>query len=352
MATPGGTDNPDVIAPDVSGRYARVGEILRETPQKFEFFQAVRLIERLLPDRAPVGRFVSPDKEVMRFSAYNTFRFPASQIQNILWDGDVPVLVVNFMGLTGPMGVLPLYYTELVIDRLRNRDRGMAEFFDLFNHRMISLFYQAWEKYRFTIAYERGERDKFSHHLMDLIGVGTMQLDRRLRVEDDSLLFYSGLLALRPRSAAALQRILEDYFEVPVEVEQFTGAWFRLSRKDLCVFDRASTESEQLGGGAIVGDEIWHQQSGVRLHLGPMPLEKYLDFLPTGTAYAPLCSLAKFAGRGEFDFEVRLILKQEEVPACELGKPGGDREAPRLGWTSWAKTQPMRADAGDTILTI
>ncbi|HVO98279.1 MAG TPA: type VI secretion system baseplate subunit TssG [Bryobacteraceae bacterium] len=347
MATPGGTDNLDVIR-----RYARVGEILRETPHRFQFFQAVRLIERLLPDRAPVGRFVSPDKEVMRFAAHSSFRFPASQIQNILWDGDVPVLVVNFMGLTGPMGVLPLYYTELIIDRLRNRDRAMAEFFDLFNHRMISLFYQAWEKYRFTIAYERGERDRFSHHLMDLIGIGTSNLDKRLRVEDDSLLFYSGLLSLRPRSAAAVQRILEDYFDVPVAVEQFTGAWFRLSAKDLCVFDRASTESEQLGGGAIVGDEIWHQQSGVRLHIGPMPLEKYLDFLPTGSAYEPLRSLAEFAGRGELDFEVRLILKQDEVPACELGKPGEDAEAPRLGWTSWAKTEPMRADAGDTILTI
>jgi type VI secretion system protein ImpH len=327
-------------------RYAQMEAKLREAPQRFEFFQAVRLIERLLPDRAPVGRFVSPDKEVMRFTTHNAFPFPASQINQIIWDGEVPVLVVNFMGLTGPMGVLPLYYTELIRDRIRNKDHALERFFDMFNHRMISLFYQAWEKYRFTLAYERGERDKFSHHLMDLIGIGSSKLDNRLKVRDDSLLYYGGLLALRPRSAAALQRIIEDYFEVAVEIEQFTGAWYRLDAKDLCVFDKASTESEQLGGGAIVGDEIWHQQSGVRLHLGPMPLEQYLDFLPAGTAYAPLQSLAKFAGRGELDFEVRLILKQEDVPACELGG------APRLGWTSWAKTQPMNQPAGDTILTI
>jgi type VI secretion system protein ImpH len=341
---------PELLAPnpDRKGvdRYARMEVLLRENPCKFEFFQAVRLIERLFPDRSPVGRFVSPDKEVMRFNAHSSFPFPASQIQQILWDGDAPVLVVNFMGLTGPMGVLPLYYTELILDRVRHKDYGMVLFFDMFNHRMISLFYQAWEKYRFTIAYERGERDKFSHHLMDLIGIGSMNLENRLKVQDDSLLFYGGLLALRPRSAAALQRIIEDYFEVDVEVEQFTGAWFHLSAKDLCVFDRASTESEQLGGGAIVGDEIWNQQSGVRLHIGPLALEKYLDFLPSGTAYEPLQSLAKFAGRGELDFEVRLILKKEQVPACELGGAG------RLGWTSWAKTQPKPLDAGDTILTI
>jgi type VI secretion system protein ImpH len=343
MATPSGTDDLNV---EHVGRYARMEAVLRQNPCNFEFFQAVRLIERLFPDRAPVGRFVSPDKEVMRFNAHSAFPFPASQIQEILWDGPTPVLVVNFMGLTGPMGVLPLYYTELLIDRVRNRDRVMVEFFNIFNHRMISLFYQAWEKYRFTIAYERGERDKFSHHLMDLIGIGSMNLENRLRVKDDSLLYYGGLLALRPRSAAALQRIIEDYFAVTVEVEQFTGAWFRLAPKDCCIFDRASTESEQLGGGAIVGDEIWHQQSGVRLHIGPMPLDQYLDFLPSGTAYEPLQSLAKFAGRGELDFEVRLILKKDEVPSCELGG------VPRLGWTSWAKTEPKHSDAGDTILTI
>jgi type VI secretion system protein ImpH len=327
-------------------RYAHLEALLRSNPTRFDFFQAVRLIERLYPHRSPVGRFVSPDKEVMRFHAHSSFPFPASQIQHILWDGDAPVLVVNFMGLTGPMGVLPLYYTELILDRIRHKDHAIARFFDIFNHRMISLFYQAWEKYRFTIAYERGERDKFSHHLMDLIGIGTANLSDRLRVQDDSLLYYGGLLALRPRSSAALQRIIEDYFDVPVTIEQFTGAWFRLAPQDCCVFDRASTASEQLGGGAVVGDEIWHQQSGVRLHIGPMPLEKYLDFLPSGTAFLPLQSLANFAGRGELDFEVRLILNKEDVPSCELGG------TPRLGWTSWAKTQPKQADADDTILTI
>ena len=154
-------------------RYALMEAKLRENPCRFEFFQAVRLIERLFPDRAPVGRFVSPDKEVMRFNAQAPFHSPPARFSRSSGTATCPSLVVNFMGLTGPMGVLPLYYTELLVERVRNKDFVMVKFFDIFNHRMISLFYQAWEKYRFTIAYERGERDKFSHHLMDLIGIGT-----------------------------------------------------------------------------------------------------------------------------------------------------------------------------------
>ena len=338
------------MTPAVSNRYSAIEAVLHKTPQEFQFFQAVRLLERLYPNRAPVGRFVSPSKEVVRFSAHASFPFPASQIQNIDWAdaGSAPCILINFMGLTGPSGVLPLYYTELIVERLRQKDRGLLSFFDIFNHRMVSLFYQAWEKYRFAIAYERGERDRFSHHLMDLIGIGTKRLENRLAVRDDALLFYSGLLSMHTRSAAALERILADYFEIPVEVEQFVGAWQGLRESDLCRFDRGLGVSEQLGGGAIVGDEIWNQQAGVRVKLGPLGLTQYLDFLPSGTAYDSVRSLAKFVSRGEIDFEIQLILKKEEVPACELGLE--DSLAPRLGWTSWAKTKPLGQDANDTIL--
>jgi len=338
------------VTPAVSNRYSAIEAILHKTPQEFQFFQAVRLLERLYPNRAPVGRFVSPSKEVVRFSAHASFPFPASQIQNIDWSdaSSAPCIMINFMGLTGPSGVLPLYYTELIVERLRQKDRGLLSFFDIFNHRMVSLFYQAWEKYRFAIAYERGERDRFSHHLMDLIGIGTKRLENRLAVRDDALLFYSGLLSMHTRSAAALERILADYFEIPVEVEQFVGAWQGLRESDLCRFDRGLGVSEQLGGGAIVGDEIWNQQAGVRVKLGPLGLTQYLDFLPSGTAYDSVRSLAKFVSRGEIDFEIQLILKKEEVPACELGLE--DSLAPRLGWTSWAKTKPLGQDANDTIL--
>src|SRR5207302_6900125 len=137
----------------------------------------------------------------------------------------VPLVVINFMGLTGPSGVLPLYYTEMLLERLRQKDPVLRDFLDIFNHRMISLFYQAWEKYRFTIAYERGELDRFSHHLLDLIGLGTGGLQNRQDVTDDSLIYYSGLLGLNTRSAAALEQILIDYFDAPVHIEQFVGAW-------------------------------------------------------------------------------------------------------------------------------
>src|SRR5258705_6588882 len=114
------------------------------------------------------------------------------------------------------------------------------EFFDLFNHRMISVFYRAWENHRFFISYERpaARRDgrdcnDFTQYLFDLIGMGTAGLRGRLAMPDIALLRYAGLITQRPHSATALRGILKDYFGVPVVVEQFCGKWFQLDESGL-----------------------------------------------------------------------------------------------------------------------
>ena len=327
-----------------------LGELLEREPYRFEFFQAVRLLNLLLPDRSPVGRFVKPAAEVARFRVHPQPSFPASQIQSLTAvEGGAPAVEVNFMGLVGPLGLLPLTYSELVLERERARDHALLDFLDLFHHRMISLFYAAWEKYRFNLAYERGERDRFSRHLLDLIGMGTAGLENRHEVADDSLLYYGGLVALHPRSAAGFEQMLGDYFDVPVEIEQFVGAWYAVDTGSQCELDGGRQDySAQLGCGAVVGDEIWDQQSRVRIRLGPLTFHQYRGFLPDGAAHRQLAALAKFYAGHEYDIEVQLILRREETPACELG--AGEEEGLQLGWTTWVKSAPFGRDPGDTIL--
>jgi type VI secretion system protein ImpH len=340
--------------PEVPEQYECVRDEILEKPWTFHFFQAIRLLERMQPDREPLGGY-DTRREVVKFTSNTNCAFPASQIQALEWKGETtPTLVINFMGLTGPQGVLPLYYSEMIYERVRAKDRALHSFLDIFNHRLISLFYAAWEKYRFQVAYERGERDRISQYLMDLIGLGTKGLHDRQAIPDDALLFYSGLLGLHTRSVSALRAILIDYFDVPVEVEQFVGSWYTLSRPDQCSFEDDGSFSEQLGVGVVVGDEIWDQQSGLRIVLGPLSLEQYMDFLPEGSGYIPLQGLTRFFAGQELDFEVQLVLKRAEVPPCELDETVSDPSGvpPRLGWTTWAKTIPMTRDPGDAILRI
>jgi type VI secretion system protein ImpH len=344
MATEGGARDSAVVPVNIPAR-------LREAPYSFEFFQAVRLLTKAFSGRQPVGRFHQPSTEVVRFSPHATLTFPASEIQALAWPEDSPAAMkVNFMGLTGPMGVLPLYYTELVMERLRARDTALSDFLDIFNHRAVSLFYQAWEKYRFPIALEQGADSRFTGLLLSMVGLGTPGLANRQAVKDNTLLYYAGLLSQQPRSAAGLEQLLADYFDVPVEVEQFVGAWRSLDRETQSRFEDSGDISEQLGGGAVIGDEVWDLQSRVRLKLGPLPLARYLDFLPTGTAYAPLGAITRFYSGDELDFEVQLILERQQVPACVLGAEG--EQAPRLGWATWVKSVPIDRDPADAVLRL
>jgi len=328
-----------------------LAEALREDPCSFEFFQAVTLLQRLQHDRQPVGGFFNPEDEAVHFRVHNRLAFPASQIQELDWPdaASLPNMMVNFMGLTGPSGVLPHWYTEHIIERLRTKDDSLLRFLDIFNHRAISFFYRAWSKYRFPVSYNRGDQDRFTRYLLDLIGLGTIGLPHRQEAPDEAFIHYVALLAAQSRSAAALEAILHDYFQVPVEVEQFIGSWYGIETPVQCTLADEDDEARQLGAGAVVGDEVWDRQGTVRLKMGPMDLSRYCDFLPDGSAFEPLRSITRFYSNGEFDFEVQLLLKREDVPACDLNPTV---EPPRLGWISWLKTKPVERDPGDTILRL
>jgi type VI secretion system protein ImpH len=324
--------------------------VLRSDPTAFEFFQAVRLLERLYPRRQPVGDYGEPAGEVARFSVNPDTAFPASEIQSLDFSGGGPTrMTVNFIGLTGPEGVLPYYYSLLVTERLRARDSALRDFLDIFHHRIVSLFYRAWEKYRFAVAHERDQRDRLTQHLKDLIGLGGRGLQDRLDIRDDALLFYAGLLAPQQRSATALQQLVADHFGVPVEVEQFVGGWYPLALGTRCTLGEEGDASEQLGWGAVAGDEVWDPQARVRLRLGPLTRSQYDRFLPSGSAYEPLRTLTRFFSGDQFDFEIQLVLARDEVPGCVLDAQLA--ESP-LGWCTWMRSRPFSRDADDTTLTL
>lgn len=344
MATPGRTTDSDVSR-------AVLRDLMESEPFRFKFFQAVRLLERIAPDRDQVGRFASPAAEVARFSAHQSTSFPASEIQGLVFpEGKPAQMTVNFMGLTGPEGLLALYYTEFIMQRIRNKDYALRDFFDIFNHRAMSLFYQGWKKYRTGPGYEQSGDDPLTPRLMALVGLGTPGLQDRQSVADEALIYYAGLFAQHPRSAAALEQVVSDYFNVPAAVEQFAGTWYRLDHKSQTHLFDAGTQSEMLGMGAVLGDEIWDQQSVVRIRLGPLSLSQYVDFLPTGSAWEPLRALVRFHFNKQLDFEVHLVLRRDEAPRCQLGDHS--QTAPRLGWVTWAHSAELNRDPADTILKL
>lgn len=325
-------------------------EQLFEEPYRFEFFQAVRLLEKIYPKRRPVGRETLPHAEVVRFRTRMSLNFPASQIHEIVnsveeaTDQEKSEMFVNFMGMGGPIGVLPTHYTELMVERARYRDTAMWAFLDIYTHRAVSLFYRAWEKYRFPVQYERGN-DDFTEYLFDFIGLGTKGLRGRMSLPDESLLPYAGLITQKPHSAVALENIVSDYFQINAEIIQFFGQWIDLEDENIT---RVGTANSGLGITTIAGTRVWEQQSKFRFRLGPLPFKQFQSFLPSGTAAKPFDSIVRFMVGLEMDYDLQLILKKREVPGCILTTRALRR--PMLGWSSWLKTKPFEQDDEQVIL--
>ena len=326
-----------------------LGETLFEEGYRFDFFEAVRILERLLPDRAAVGREGPPDREVVRFRSHLTLAFPASSVHHLdrAAEADGPLaMTVSFMGLTGPMGVLPQVYTELLLERRRSGDRTAGAFLDLFNHRMVSLFFRAWEKYRVAISYERGEGERFSRFLLDFMGLGGRGLRDRHEFPDAVLLFYTGFFAQRHRPAVVLERLLQDAFGQPVEVHQFVGQWLKLEPGDRSVLSPAGPHN-QLGVSLVLGDRVWDEQGKFRIRIGPLTFDRFREFLPDGPPFRRLAQMARLFVDGEFDFDVQLVLRADEVPESRLTSAAG--AGPRLGRYAWLKSREFARDADDAV---
>ena len=359
---------------------------LFEEGYRFEFFQAVRVLGRLQPTRRPVGG-ERPDDEIARFHAHVSLSFPPSQIYDIKpgrSPGGPPHLWVAFMGLIGPSGALPRYYTEMVLERARRKDFTLRDFLDLFNHRLISLFYQSWEKYRVALAYERAEVggrrerqrgpealrdfvtvrreqvDRFSQCLLDLGGLGAPalrysalarhELQPRRAHSDETLRFYAGLLAQRHRSAIGLETMLCDYFQVPATVAQFRGQWLKLAAENQSCFTADGFGGNmQLGVSTVVGERVWDAQCKFRVKIGPLTYRQFQDFLPSGTANRPLTHLSRLYAGQQFDFDVQLILLAAEVPGCVLSCSGA---GVRLGWDTWVSSRGFRRDVDNAVFTV
>jgi type VI secretion system protein ImpH len=342
---------------------ADLKERLHQEPYRFDFFQAVRLLERLARHepasqaRRAVGKDYAPEQECVHFRALPSLSFPTAEVAQVR-EGTAPDMAVSFLGLTGAAGVLPTHYTAQLIRSLRSKDTSLRDWLDVFNHRLVSLFYRAWEKYRLPFAYERwrlddsgAEPDRVTGGLFSLIGRGTAGQRGRQAIPDEVFLFYGGLFAHQPRSAAALGGLLADYFDQPVQVLQLQGHWLYLERDDQAQLPTPQMPrglNNRLGQDVVVGERVWGVQSKFRLRVGPLTYRQFQGFLPqVGKAMRPLCQLTRSYIGVEFLFDVQLVLQAAEVPWLQLG--GGGDELPYLGWNTWVRSKPFTHEVADAV---
>lgn len=332
---------------------------LAKAAGSFEFFAAVRQIECLHADKPKLGRSVKAGDDPVRFVQQPELGFQAASIaafEPADEAGEPDTLAVNFMGLFGPHGALPLHLTEYARERLRHhQDPTLARFADIFHHRMVSLFYRAWADARPVVQNDRPADDRFRLYAGALMGIGGDAFTGRDALSDQAKLFYTGLFAGQTKSPDGLKAIIAGILAIPAEIEEFTGEWMAIEPAEQTRIG-VSRDLACLGESAVLGANVWGCQHKFRLVLGPMTLAQYRALLPGSAALAQLAAIVRNYIGDEMVWDAKLVLQNREVPpelvlgTGEQSPDAGFDGHAQLGWSTWLGPRQTLADAGDLRL--
>ncbi len=243
-------------------------------------------------------------------------------------DGEVYQIIVHFMGLYGFTTPTPIYFTELI--NSPDFDSGpLTELLDVFNHRLLSFYYRAWQKYRYPYRYEPGARDEVSGHVLSFVGLRGRRVQEQTRLPIPRLIRYVGLLAPRPRPLISLRLMLADYFHLPqIRIKPWILRWTEIAEEQL---NSLGAGNCSLGQDFTVGSQIPDRSGKFRVRLGPISFKEFSSFLPDGEKFRQLSALVHLWAGNRFDFDFEFIIRRQDIPeACMHGASGA-----RLGWTGW-----------------
>ncbi|HQT66938.1 MAG: hypothetical protein B7Z78_11970 [Rhodospirillales bacterium 20-60-12] len=308
-------------------------DYLRRQPHRFSFDAAVRLLWRQAGAADP--------GEAIDFVSQPTLVHPVAEVEAAepATPGKRARMTSRLIGLVGPSGMLPRWYTELVAQSVRARAPAIGDFFDMIAQRLIGHFAWAGAKYRPARAAELTHMrdpeaiDPLGGVLLALAGHGTSHMVDRLSVGPEALQHYAGFFAARPRSADRLAALASDWLGRPVELHEFIGVWLPISpdQRSKMPNGRLAGRFNQLGLDVAAGVRAYDPQARFVLRIGPLNKNEFEALLPDREALGKFVSLIRAYVGMELDFAVNLVLARSEIPVLQLG----GKAAPRLGWTSW-----------------
>jgi type VI secretion system protein ImpH len=337
----------------VPGRTSVLARLLRE-PRRFRFDAMVRVLMRAARKGDPSA--------AIRFRTPPGLAFPAADVLDVRDGGQRRDVTIGLMGLTGPSGVLPRYYSEIVSQTLRGGSTALHGFLDLLGERFVGFLALAAIKYRpareadTALLRVSPEPDRISQVLLSLTGYGTPNTAERFVGGAEPLLHYAGLFAMRPRSAERLGAMLSDWLGMKIEIIEFAGAWLRLPEDQQSRIGATGRFCE-LGVNASVGVRAWSPEARMLLRVGPLSHDAFQEMLPNRETLQRFVALVRAFVGPELGFAVNPVLgapavfRSDEAGALRLSASAA--VPPRLGWNSWLPVDRgsflRRSDATDAV---
>jgi len=291
------------------------------------FIPLLRKLAAQSPERPVPGSARLPTQENFRLSQKAHMNFAPREIASLSQTADKTDIELFGLGVWGPQGAMPLHLTELAYTRSESHDDTLNAFVDIFHHRALAQFWRAWFVSQDTASLDRPHDERFSFYVGSLAGLDPQELlDSALPLHPR--LSSAAHLIRESRNPEGLIGALHYYFDVPVQIQEFASQWISLENADRSQLG-IMNGSSSLGDGAILGSMVVDRQHKFQLIFGPLSLEQYRCFSPTGEDLPVLREWVRNFVGFEYAWEVSLVLSAEEVPYASLG------ETHQLGYTSW-----------------
>ncbi len=304
---------------------------MRERIRSFDFVAAVRRLECAHLDKPRVGEAIRVKDDVVRMSQNVSLGFRGTALQSLTTSKGAHEhrLHVNFLGLLGSHGPMPLHYTEYADQRSRHHnDPTFKEFLDLFNHRMLSLFYRASVQFDPAVMFDRPDNNAYAEFLGALSGLLPEASTDRDSISDATKRYFPAWFSSTAKSPDGIKSLIGDYFDLPVAIKEWVGGWLPMPESAHARLG-SGKESVQLGRAVYIGKRVWSIRHKFNIQLGPLEWEDFSSFKPGSDRAEKLHDLVRNYLGDEWDWDLELILKDSEIRPLALNRTRA------LGIDSW-----------------
>ena len=312
---------------DLKRFHKQIASLLSSGKMEPDFFEVVRQFEQQHPELPRIGYARRSSQDAMHFGQTPSLHFSGTVMDSLQEGPDGTIrLLVNFFGLCGVNGPMPLEFTSMVFQRSHNHyDRTIQRFLDIVNHPFLRLYYRAYADHTAAICFDRPDDNILEQIFKILLAQPDGTADSRKK----RYLWFaqSAHLVSARRSGRSLFHVLSDVLHVPVSIEERVTGQYDIPRHYLCRL--GARNQAQLSVNTQIGRHFLSNTKKIRIHFGPLSFRRYCSFLPQQRLFPLTASVISrfFENPMEYDFIFRL--KTETLPPTRL-----DRTV-ALGHSAW-----------------
>ena len=186
---------------------------------------------------------------------------------------------VNISGIAGICGILPDEYTEDFLNCSKKTRQVLSDLFDIFNERIMLQRYAFLKRLNTETLSNPIEKSLIGNIIFSLAGFDFFPKSMSVKLPEQFKISAQNLLWRNTRSSSGLKVILESFFNIPVEIKQFTGGFVQLDCGEQIMIGRNGVFNN-LGKNSFLGNKVWDSMKCITLNIGPLKLEEYEKFLP------------------------------------------------------------------------